>query len=140
MNLETLRTFLLTKKYLILGGTVLILGTIFLAYNVQAPAKITEQKDQKPVHRLQGLTVHYTCDSGVSATVVYNNDNKDASEAEFISDKYATGKLVQVRSGSGVRYSNGEYVWWNKGNTGFLTIDDTDQTMLVNNCVEAVAN
>ena len=48
--------------------------------------------------------------------------------------------MKQVRSGSGVRYSDGKIVWWNKGYDGFLE-DETEAShpvKLAENCKQTL--
>jgi membrane-bound inhibitor of C-type lysozyme len=81
--------------------------------------------------------VHYTCKDNKAITVSYvNATNGDAFA--YVPVDGAPHVFVGVTSGSGVRYANGRYIWWNKGNTGRLIVDgDESAPPLLADCVAA---
>lgn len=82
-------------------------------------------------------TISYVCASSTTATVVYDDAKGETSHASFSSAVYTTGPLPKVASTTVAVYSNGEFVWWRKGSTGSLNIDNSDGTVLVGDCVES---
>ncbi len=78
------------------------------------------------------------------AEVVFACDADKSIDATFYEDKVElklsdgrSMELPQVISGSGARYANADesFVFWNKGNTAFVT-EGPDETMTFENCVE----
>jgi membrane-bound inhibitor of C-type lysozyme len=98
---------------------------------------------QQPATQSAGPTSHrmpvarkfsYACDGGVTVNVTLREQN---ARITFKDQSYS---LKQVRSGSGVRYSDGRVVWWNKGYDGFLQ-DETDAShpfKLADNCKQTL--
>src|SRR5262245_52259897 len=62
--------------------------------------------------------VEYSCDGGKTISATYYKDR-----VEIVLSDGRSMQLPQVMSGSGARYANsGEtFVFWNKGNTAFIT-------------------
>src|SRR5262245_3587536 len=97
----------------------------------QEPAGQTTQSVQPKSHRMPvPRKFSYTCDGGLTVNVTLREQN---ARVTFKDKSYS---MKQVRSGSGVRYSDGIIVWWNKGYEGFLQ-DETDPNhtvKLAENC------
>ena len=73
-------------------------------------------------------TVEYTCNEGIPLIVEYIELN-DVSIAKISHDSSPKITLVNVRSGSGSRYSNGDWVLHVKGKTALVgTQGQTDDT------------
>jgi membrane-bound inhibitor of C-type lysozyme len=94
----------------------------------QEPAS---QSAQPKSHRMPvARKFSYSCDDGVTVNVSIREQN---ARVTFKDQSYS---MKQVRSGSGVRYAQGNIVWWNKGHEGFLQ-DETDPNhpvKLAENC------
>jgi len=90
-----------------------------------------EPAAQPKSHRMPvARKLSYACDGGVTVNVILREQN---ARVTFKDKSYS---MKQVRSGSGVRYSDGTIVWWNKGYQGFLE-DGTDTShpvLLAENC------
>lgn len=73
----------------------------------------------------------FTCDDGKSIHAIFYPEFVDLS----LSDG-RTMSLPQTMSGSGARYANSDesIVFWNKGNTAFIT-EGGDDNMTYANCV-----
>ena len=72
----------------------------------------------------------YACDGGITVNVTLREQN---ARVTFKDKSYS---MKQVRSGSGVRYADGNIVWWNKVYEGFLQ-DESDPNhpaKLAENC------
>ena len=76
-------------------------------------------------------TADFKCAEGKSITATFYADKVDLK----LSDG-RTMALPQVISGSGARYANADesFVFWNKGNTAFVT-EGADQTTTFSDCV-----
>lgn len=97
------------KKGLIVFATLLLAGCNLMG------------KKSEPTQ-----TLHYRCGT-LPLTVTLDNANQQVS---FIMD----GKpltLKQSPSASGARYSDGNYVFWSKGNSAFIERNDK---IVVNDC------
>lgn len=66
--------------------------------------------------------VRYTCEGGKSLLVKYMTVGDTPLAAMTLNGK--TLVFANVIAASGARYASGQYVWWTKGPTGFLT-DET---------------
>lgn len=80
--------------------------------------------------------VRYACESGKTLSVKYMTVGETPLAAMTLSGK--TLVFANVISGSGARYASGQYVWWTKGPTGFLS-DETlpgNRNQLYRNCNE----
>ena len=75
--------------------------------------------------------ISYQCENNVSITVHYINTDNQAPRVNvrLQNNQY---ELPLAPSGSGARYSDGKYTWWNKGKTGFF---EADEKITVANCV-----
>jgi membrane-bound inhibitor of C-type lysozyme len=73
----------------------------------------------------------YTCEAGAKITVYLRNTTAKVRTHDQIY------MMRQTPSADGNRYSDGNVLWWAKGNTGFLQEDtpDGDGKMLVKGCV-----
>jgi len=89
-----------------------------------------------PKSKRTTVTVKYLCDDDVPATVVYDNTDPKNLTAEVAIGNLKKRKMKRVKSASGARYSDGEMVWLNKGNTGFLIQEGKKGKILYNNCNE----
>jgi putative lipoprotein len=72
----------------------------------------------------------YTCEGGAKLKVYLHNETVKV----VFKDKVYL--MRQTPSGSGTRYSDGNVVWWSKGNGGFLQADTPDGNgeMIVKGC------
>ena len=66
--------------------------------------------------------MRYTCEGGKTLAVKYMTVG-DTPLASIVLDG-KTLVFANVIAASGARYASGQYVWWTKGPTGFLT-DET---------------
>ena len=89
-----------------------------------------------PKSKRTTVTVKYICDNDIPATVIYDNTNPKNRTAEVAIGDLKKRKMKLVKSASGARYSDGEMVWLNKGNTGFLIQEGKKGKILYNNCNE----
>jgi membrane-bound inhibitor of C-type lysozyme len=75
-----------------------------------------------PLSVASSKDVHYVCKDKKDITVSYvNATNGDAFAYLPVDGKPHV--FVGVTSGSGARYASGRYIWWNKGDTGALSVD-----------------
>ncbi|ATM85779.1 MliC family protein [Yersinia enterocolitica] len=72
-------------------------------------------------------TLHYQCGT-TQLTVMQDNQHEKVSL--ILDGEQLT--LPQVRAASGVKYSDGRYTFWSKGNTAFVERDDK---VIINDCV-----
>jgi len=72
----------------------------------------------------------YTCEGGAKLTAYLRNDTV---KILYNNHQY---RMRQVIAASGTRYSDGQVVWWSKGEGGFLQYDSRDGNgeMIVNDC------
>ncbi len=96
----------------------------FAAGAVTFPLSVATSKD-----------VHYVCKDGKDVTVSYVNATNGDSFAYLPVDN-TPHVFVGVTSGSGARYASGRYIWWNKGNTGTLSVDGSNAAPLLADCNE----
>ena len=97
-------------------------GAAAAADAVTFPLSVASSKD-----------VHYVCKDNKDLTVSYVN----ATNGDAFAYLAADGKqhvFVAVTSGSGARYASGRYIWWNKGNTGTLSVDGEKSAPLLADC------
>lgn len=83
--------------------------------------------------------VRYTCESGKTLSVKYMTVGETPLAAMTLNGK--TLVFANVMAASGARYASGQYVWWTKGPTGFLT-DETlpgNRNQLYRDCNEATS-
>ena len=73
---------------------------------------------------------NYTCEGGAKITVYLHNTTAKVRTHDHIY------MMRQTSSADGNRYSDGELLWWGKGDTGFLREDtpNGDGKMLVKGC------
>ena len=66
----------------------------------------------------------FACDAGKTVTAVFTNGARSSVKLTLSDGRELS--LPQVLSGSGARYANGDesFVFWNKGNTAFITEND----------------
>jgi membrane-bound inhibitor of C-type lysozyme len=97
-------------------------GSAFAAGAVSFPLSVATSKD-----------VHYVCKGNKDVMVSYvNATNGDAFA--YLPVDGAPHVFVAVTSGSGARYASGRYIWWNKGDTGTLSIDGSRSSPLLADC------
>ena len=97
-------------------------GSAFAAGAVTFPLSVATSKD-----------VHYVCKVNKDITVSYvNATNGDAFA--YLPVDGAPHVFVGVTSGSGARYASGRYIWWNKGDTGTLSLDGSRAAPLLADC------
>lgn len=80
--------------------------------------------------------VRYACEGGKTLAVKYMTVG-DTPLASIVLDG-KTLVFANVIAASGARYASGQYVWWTKGTTGFMT-DETlphDRNMVYRDCNE----
>lgn len=77
-------------------------------------------------------TVKYVCDDGKTIAATYYSDKVD-----LVLGDGRTLSVPQAMSGSGARYANADesFVFWNKGDTAFITEGDPDKPTF-NNCID----
>ena len=83
--------------------------------------------------------VRYTCEGGKTLLVKYMTVGDTPLAAMTLNGK--TLVFANVMAASGARYASGQYVWWTKGPTGFLT-DETlpgGRNQLYRDCSEATS-
>ena len=71
--------------------------------------------------------LHYQCGT---LPLTVRQDNRLAQVSMILDGKQLT--LPQAASASGVRYSDGHYVFWSKGDRAFIERDDR---IIINDCV-----
>jgi len=97
-------------------------GSAFAAGAVTFPLSVATSKD-----------VHYVCKGNKDVMVSYvNATNGDAFA--YLPVDGSPHVFVAVTSGSGARYASGRYIWWNKGDTGTLSIDGSRSSPLLADC------
>lgn len=114
------------------GTVILILALFALWYTVFAPTHPTKEGESSAE---KIITATYVCAKNEKVTVLYDNRDKNNPLAIFSSQKIAKRTMPQVISGSGARYSDGVYVWWSKGDTGFLMEATGKESMVIEGCV-----
>ena len=97
-------------------------GSVFAAGAVTFPLSVATSKD-----------VHYVCKDNKDVTVSYVNATNGDSFAYLPVDG-TEHVFIGVTSGSGARYASGRYIWWNKGDTGTLSVDDSQSAPLLADC------
>ena len=97
-------------------------GSAFAAGAVTFALSVATSKD-----------VHYVCKGNKDVMVSYvNATNGDAFA--YLPVDGTPHVFVAVTSGSGARYASGRYIWWNKGDTGTLSIDGSRSSPLLADC------
>jgi putative lipoprotein len=114
-----------------------------LTWGTLLTVAITAQETAPPPAQSQNATPHnnvrrairwkraqYTCESGKKLTVELGDTYAKISYAD------RSYLLKQTVSADGNRYSDGNVVWWGKGNGGFLQEDSPDGSgkMIVKDC------
>ena len=77
--------------------------------------------------------VHYVCKDNKDITVSYVNATNGDSFAYLPVDG-TPHVFIGVTSGSGARYASVRYIWWNKGETGALSVDGRPDAPLLAGC------
>ena len=89
------------------------------------------QQNEQQTKLADSPEVSYQCENKVSLIVQYiNSDNQSPQAIVRLQNKHY--ELSLAPSGSGARYSDGKYTWWNKGKTGFFAVDEK---ITVANCL-----
>jgi membrane-bound inhibitor of C-type lysozyme len=80
--------------------------------------------------------VRYACEGGKSLTVKYMTVGDTALASIVLDGK--TLVFANVIAASGARYASGQYIWWTKGPTGFLSdeIDQRHPHLIYRDCTE----
>ena len=111
--------------FIVLVILVVELGLVNWAYS--------KQKAVKTLTADKGIPYNFICDKNksIKATFYPNSDTK----VDLVLSDGRIMSLAHVMSGSGARYANGDesIVFWNKGNTAFMT--EKDKTTF-DGCVE----
>lgn len=107
-----------------LGVFAMSSSAAFAADAVTFPLSVATSKD-----------VSYACKDGKDVTVSYVNATNGDSFAYLAIDG-TPHVFVGVTSGSGARYASGRYIWWNKGETGTLSLDGSNAAPLLSDCKE----
>lgn len=68
-------------------------------------------------------STEYNCEDGKKLHITYLPKREEARWAR-VRVEGTQYDLERVPSGSGEKYSNGKFIWWSKGSSGFLEIDD----------------
>ena len=112
---------------------ILALGFITWGYKAFAPATPLSPLQKEETSSI--IHASYTCANNEAVHVSYDNTDPKNQKALFSSKKITERILPHVISGSGARYSDGTYVWWSKGDTGFLMEATGSEKMLITDCV-----
>ncbi|MEM6159451.1 MliC family protein [Erwinia sp. P6884] len=96
------------KNYLLASTAILLSGCSFM-------------HDQE-----QPKTLHYTCGT---MPLTVQLDNAQQQVKLILDGKPLT--LTQQVSGSGTRYSDGNYLFWSKGDTAFI---ERNEKVIINDC------
>jgi membrane-bound inhibitor of C-type lysozyme len=117
------------------AGHLIVLFFPLASWCLTLAQQPTTQSAQPKSHRMPvAQKFSYACDGGFIVNVALREQN---ARITFKDKSYS---MKQVRSGSGVRYSDGKIVWWNKGYDGFLQ-DETDAShpvKLAENCKQTL--
>jgi membrane-bound inhibitor of C-type lysozyme len=83
-----------------------------------------------------GSTYVFSCDAGKSITATFYPDND--TQVDLVLSDGRTLSVPHAISASGARYANEDesFVFWNKGNTAFIT-EGSEATTTYENCVTA---
>jgi membrane-bound inhibitor of C-type lysozyme len=118
------------KSMIPIMALLLVLATGMISCN--SGREKTKAGDQQPAGN---VVVYYKCDQGRVIVVEYLNDiQKVVVQPDILKPLKLT--MNQSVSASGARFSDGKYVWWNKGNTGFFMEEGDSGKMISNNCIE----
>lgn len=114
---------------------VVILGVLL----VTCVAHIADKKNHGPRHdgvhpaRKRSL-ISYSCEANQKIIAFYDNTYEDNRQAVITFNKQ-TVSMEATPAASGVRYSDGTYVWWTKGKNATLSEEKEEGKILVNHCV-----
>ena len=107
------------------------LSLLFAGSTVSPALEPAGQSAQPKSHRLPvARRFSYACDGGFALNVTIR---EQLARVTFKDKSYS---MKQIPSGSGVRFAEGDIVWWNQGSAGFLE-DETDlhhPVKLAENC------
>jgi membrane-bound inhibitor of C-type lysozyme len=98
-----------------------------------AGAALADEAVAFPLSVATSKDVHYVCKDGKDLTVSYVNATNGDSFA-YLPVEGTQHVFVGVTSGSGARYASGRYIWWNKGDTGALSVEGSKSVPLVADC------
>ena len=123
MRLTLTRTGLLTKTRraarTIRAGSACRGGSFLGALGgLLVPAIVVSLSVSACGDKFSGEKQVYTCSDGASIEVVYSKDRNSAM-VRLGDESY---KLNRTRSGSGVKYTNGDVVFWTKGQGAVVQI------------------
>lgn len=110
---------------------IVVIIAIAWWYKAFAPTvpKVSEENNPNIIKAV------YLCANNEQVRVSYDNTDKNSSKAIFSSKTISKRTMPQVISGSGARYSDGVYVWWSKGDTGFLMEATGSEKMIITDCI-----
>jgi len=78
----------------------------------------------------QFVSTEYLCENKESLSVAFSSSEARPLYAK-INHKNSSYNLKRVPAASGEKYSDGINIWWSKGDTGFLQINNT---IVLKNC------
>ncbi len=121
---RTTRAMLLVILALLALFSVVFL-TLRTPVGVHSSATTTGQSQTTLVSGEHMITAVFDCDGGRSITAVFVNGPHSKVQLTLSDGRQIT--LPQTISGSGARYANADesFVFWNKGNTAFITENGT---------------
>jgi membrane-bound inhibitor of C-type lysozyme len=102
---------------------------VCLALSILPAAVLAADAVTFPLAVATSKDVHYVCKDGKDLAVSYVNATNGDSFAYLPVDG-TQHVFVSVTSGSGARYASGRYIWWNKGDSGTLSVDGSKAPVL----------
>src|SRR3954463_4950668 len=105
----------------------------FALLMLPAAAAVAADAVSFPLSVATSKDVHYVCKDGKDLTVSYVNATNGDSFA-YLPVEGTPHVFVGVTSGSGARYASGRYIWWNKGDTGALSVEGSKSAPLAADC------
>jgi putative lipoprotein len=113
-------------------AAIIFVGQVVDSQETQAPSAAPQQEPHNNIRRaIYWKNLSYTCEGGIKISVALNNNT--LAKVLFRNHQYL---LKQTPSADGERYSDGQLLWWSKGEGGFLQEDtpDGDGKMLAKDC------
>jgi membrane-bound inhibitor of C-type lysozyme len=136
-----MRTIPLRRKEIILGSLALAAFGLFatcVTWAQQAPSPAAEPAKPAatpgPTNNIRPAIkwkeFNYTCEAGAKLTVYLRSTTAKVRTQDHLF------LMRQTPSADGTRYSDGNVLWWSKGDTGLLQEDtpDGDGKVLVRGC------
>lgn len=119
-------------KIIITGLYIIFIIVLFLYVYVRT----SPHDDDFLLYKIKKVNaINYTCDKNQKVSAKYDNSIPGKGKAYVSFGHEINREMITVISASGARYTDGNYVWWTKGNTGFLTEAWGNEKMLYNNCI-----